>query len=176
MNIRKATRQDRDDIQRVHLSAFPEGEHELIAKLATDLLCEMTEPQTLSLVAEVDGAIVGHIAFSPVHIDDNARFRGYILAPLAVKPGYQGRGTGAKLIEHGLRQMAAMGVNVVFVYGDPGFYGRFGFSADAAQRFIAPYNLQYPFGWQAVVLDDCDVGPAPAEITCVNSLRDPRLW
>ena len=66
MNIRMATNQDSDDVQRVHLCAFPEGEGEIVSKLSINMLSEKTTPQTISLVAETDGIIVGHIAFSPV--------------------------------------------------------------------------------------------------------------
>jgi len=102
MNIRTATNQDRDDVQRVHLCAFPEDENKIVSKLAIDLLFENTTPQTISLVAETDGAIVGHIAFSPVTIDNNDNFQGYILAPLGVRPDYQKRRIGSKLIEYGI--------------------------------------------------------------------------
>ena len=47
-----------------------------------------------------------------------------------------------------------MGVNVVFVYGDPKYYGKFGFSAEVASAYSPPYELQYPFGWQAVALNN----------------------
>ncbi len=161
MNIRIATNQDREDVQRVHLYAFPEGESEIVSKLAFDLFSEKTTPQTISLVAEIDGAIVGHIAFSPVIIDNNENFQGYILAPLGVKPDYQKRRIGSKLIEYGMQQLSVMGINVVFVYGDPKYYGRFGFSADAAQQYITPYKLQYPFGWQAIVLNECEIKKPP---------------
>jgi len=176
MNIRIATNQDRDDVQRVHLCAFPQGEREIVSKLAIDLLFEETTPQTISLVAETDGAIVGHIAFSPVIIDNNENFQGYILAPLGVKPDYQKRRIASKLIECGIQQLSVMGVNVVFVYGDPKYYGRFGFSADAAHQYTTPYKLLYPFGWQAVVLNECDIIKPPVAITCVTSLCDPKLW
>jgi len=138
MNIRNATNLDREDIQRVHLCAFPEGENEIVSKLAMDLLSEKTTPQTISLVAAADGAIVGHIAFSPVTMDNHEHFQGYILAPLGVKPDYQKRRIGSNLIEYGMQQMSVMGVNVVFVYGDPNYYGRFGFSAEAAHQFTPP--------------------------------------
>ncbi|MEW6077200.1 MAG: N-acetyltransferase [Thermodesulfobacteriota bacterium] len=176
MNIRTATNQDRDDIQKVHLRAFPESESGLVAKLAVDLLAEKTTPQIISLVAETDDAIVGHIAFSPVMIEDNERFLGYILAPLGVSPDYQKCRFGSKLIEFGMRQLSAMGVNVVFVYGDPKYYSRFGFSVEAARDFTAPYKLQYPFGWQAILLKECEIEDLPATITCVTSLRYPELW
>jgi putative acetyltransferase len=176
MNIRIATNQDRDDVQRVHLCAFHEGESEIVSKLAINLLSEKTTPQTISLVAETDGAIVGHVAFSPVLIDNNENFQGYILAPLGVKPDYQKRRIGSKLIEYGMQRLSDMGVNVVFVYGDPKYYGRFGFSADAAHQYTTPYNLQHPFGWQAIVLKECDIEKPPVAITCVTSLCDPKLW
>lgn len=98
MNIRIARNQDRDDVQRVHLCAFPEGEGEIVSKLTIDLLSEKTTPRTISLVAETDGAIVGHIAFSPVIIADNENFQGYILAPLGVKPDFHKRRIGSRLI------------------------------------------------------------------------------
>jgi putative acetyltransferase len=176
MNIRIATDQDRDDVLRIHLCAFPENESKIVSKLAIGLISEKTTPQTISLVAETDGAIVGHIAFSPVIIDNNENFRGYILAPLGVKPDYQKRHIGSKLIEYGIRQLSDMGVNVVFVYGDPKYYGKFGFSADAAHQYTTPYKLQYPFGWQAIVLKECNIGKPPVAITCVTSLCDPKLW
>jgi len=176
MNIRIATNQDRDDVQRVHLCAFPEGENEIVSKLAMDLLSEKTTPQTISLVAAADGAIVGHIAFSPVTIENHQNFQGYILAPLGVKPDYQKRRIGSILIEYGMQQLSVMGVNVVFVYGDPKYYGRFGFSAEAAHPFTPPYPLQYPYGWQANLLNEYEIEKPPVAISCVTSLCDPTLW
>lgn len=176
MNIRIATNQDRDDIQSVYLSAFPKGESEIVSKLAVDLLSENTTPQTISLVAETDDSVVGHIAFSPVMIDNNENFKGYILAPLGVKPDYQKRRIGSMLIEYGMQQLSAMKVNIVFVYGDPKYYERFGFNADAARNYTPPYKLRYPFGWQAIVLKELDIEKPPVAITCVTSLRDPKLW
>ncbi len=176
MNIRVATSQDQDDIQSLHMCAFPEGESEIISKLAINLLLEKTTPETISLVAETEGAVVGHVAFSPVIIDINENFLGYILAPLGVKPDFQKHRIGSKLVESGIQQLSMMGVNVVFVYGDPKYYGRFGFSADAAHQYTPPYPLEYPFGWQAMVLNQCDTEASPGAITCVPSLCDPKLW
>ena len=82
MHIRIATKIDRDDIHNVHWSAFAEDERETVSKLAVNLLSEETTPQTISLVAESDGVVVGHVAFSPVAIDNNEKFQGYILALL----------------------------------------------------------------------------------------------
>lgn len=176
MNTRIATSRDSDAVRAVHLDAFPEGEGAPVAKLAADLLEEETTPEILSLVAESDGAIVGHVAFSPVFVEAREEFKGYILSPLGVKASRQKGGIGRALIEDGLRRLSEKDVDVVFVYGDPDYYGRFGFSAEAARVYHAPYPLQYPFGWQALVLDEPNLGESPVTITCVESLSDPGLW
>lgn len=175
-SIRVATRLDRDGIRKVHLGAFPEGERQLVAKLATDLLSEETNSETFALVAEKGGRVVGHIAFSPVTTDTGSRWSGYVLAPLGVKPGYQKKGIGSKLVESGMERLSEQGVNVVLVYGDPKYYGRFGFRTETAMRFLPPYELQYPFGWQARVLHEGGFNEQAVEVSCVASLRDPALW
>lgn len=109
MRIRIATSLDRDDVRGVHLCAFPEGEREIVSKLAINLLSEETTPQTIPLVAETEGAVVGHVAFSPVIIDNNENLQGYIMAPLGVKPDYQRLRIGSKLIESGIQQLLKMG-------------------------------------------------------------------
>ena len=176
MHIRIATSLDRDDVRDVHLAAFAEGEREIVSKLAINLLSEETTPQTISLVAETEGAVVGHVAFSPVTIGTNENCQGYILAPLGVKPDYQKRRIGSKLIESGMQQLSRMGVDILFVYGDPSYYSRFGFSTDAAVQYTPPYRLQYPFGWQGIALKERSTERSPIKITCVTSLCDPELW
>ena len=176
MNIRLATTQDRNDIKRIYSSAFPKGENEIVSKLAIDLLSETTTPQSLSLIAEADDSVVGHVAFSPAGIDNNENCLAYILAPLAVHPDYHKRRIGSMLIEYGMQQLSAMGVHIVFVYGDPKYYARFGFNADIARSYTAPYNLEYPFAWQAIVLKECALENEPVTISCVTSLCDSKLW
>lgn len=158
------------------MSAFPESENQLVAKLALDLLCENTSPQTLSLVAEANNTIVGHIAFSPVEIEGHDNCQAYILAPLAVLPDYQRRRIGSSLIKYGMQQILEMGTSLVFVYGDPVYYGRFGFNAEIARNYKAPYQLQYPFGWQAITTNECAIEKAPIGINCVPALCAPELW
>jgi putative acetyltransferase len=176
MEIRIATSHDADEIRGIHLSAFPETESEIIAKLAVNLLLEETTPPTVSLVAEADGVAVGHVAFSPVAIHSKEDFRGYILAPLAVRPDYQKRGIGSRLVESGRQRLSELGAGILFVYGDPRYYGRFGFSVEAAGGYVPPYTLRYPTGWQGIVLRDFGAARSPARIACVASLRNPALW
>lgn len=176
MNIRIATNQDRDAISALYSSAFPKDESETVAKLALDLLSEDTTPRTISLIAESDDSVVGHIAFSPVRVPNDETCQAYILAPLAVQSDHQQSGIGSRLVEYGMQQLSTMGVNVVFVYGDPNYYGRLGFTVDAAHNYTPPCSLQYPSGWQAKVLKACAIEKEPVEIQCIASLADPKLW
>lgn len=176
MKIRPATRDDANAVRGVHLSAFPEGEGGLVSKLAVDLLSEETAPPVLSLVAEADGMVAGHVAFSPVWLDATKELLGYILAPLAVHPDYQKRGIGRQLVGNGIERLLETGPGVLLVYGDPGYYGRFGFRPDAAECLIPPYHLQYPFGWQGMALGACDARSSAVSISCVSALANPALW
>lgn len=74
--IRVASELDRDAVRDVHLSAFTEAENQVVAMLAARLLSEERHPETINLVAEMDGGIVGHIAFSPVTADADANWLG----------------------------------------------------------------------------------------------------
>lgn len=174
--VRVATSLDRDDIRDIHLCAFPEGEKLIVSTLAVNLLSEETSPKTITLVAEADDAVVGHIAFSPVTVNNNKSWKGYILAPLGVKPEYQKRRIGSRLIENGMERLSKMGVNVLFVYGDPNYYGKFGFDADTASGYSPPYEFQYPFGWQEIILNEGVFTKSSVKISCVDPLNDPELW
>ncbi len=81
---------------------------------------------TLSLVAELDGGVVGHIAFSPVTISDGTS-DWYGLGPVSVLPEYQGRGIGSALIRKGLAMLRELGAQGCYLVGDPKYYHRFGF-------------------------------------------------
>lgn len=174
--IREATHLDRENICDIHMHAFDNDEAKNVAALALNLLNEHTSPKTYTFVAEVDGSVVGHIAFSPVTFNSNKKLKGYILAPLGVKPEYQNCLVGTKLIENGIEQLSKEGVCILFVYGDPNYYSKFGFNEEIATRFLPPYKLQYPFGWLALVLDEEYSTEYTTKVSCVASLCDPNLW
>jgi putative acetyltransferase len=81
---------------------------------------------TLSLVAEVDGQVVGHVAFSPVTISDGTT-DWYGLGPVSVLPEHQRLGIGTALISQGLSLLKQMGGQGCALVGDPNYYQRFGF-------------------------------------------------
>jgi putative acetyltransferase len=81
----------------------------------------------LSIVAEADGVLLGHILLSYVAIEGEESFDALSLAPLAVHPDHQNRGVGTALSEEGLARAERLGVPLVVVEGHPGYYPRFGF-------------------------------------------------
>ncbi len=88
---------------------------------------------TLSLVAEVDGNVVGQIAFSPVSI--GGKDCGWLaLGPVAVLPAFQRQGIGTALGNEGLKAIRSLGAQGCVLVGDPAFYRRFGFENNPALR------------------------------------------
>lgn len=103
---------------------------------------------TVSLVAEVDGQLVGHIAFSPVTISDGSR-DWYGLGPISVLPEYQRQGIGKSLMHEGLSRLKARGAKGCVLVGDPDYYERFGFRSlpELTHEGVPQENvLALPFG------------------------------
>ncbi len=84
---------------------------------------------SISLVAEADGTLIGHVAISPVSISDGAS--GWFgLGPISVLPQHQRQGIGSKLMRGALGILRGRGASGCVVLGEPEYYGRFGFHAD----------------------------------------------
>ncbi|MGD9109611.1 MAG: N-acetyltransferase [Phycisphaerales bacterium] len=83
---------------------------------------------TISLVAEIDGELVGHIAFSPVTFTDGSE-NWFGLGPVSVLPEYQKKGIGTKLVNEGLNLLKDSGAEGCVLVGDPKYYERFGFKS-----------------------------------------------
>jgi len=126
--IREERPGDEPGISALIVSAFP-GDEE--ARLV-DLLRRDARP-LISLVAEDDSEILGHILFSPVTLKGYIELRLMGLAPMAVRPDRQRSGTGTALVEAGLDACRRLGIDAVVVLGHPGYYPRFGFAP--ASRF-----------------------------------------
>jgi putative acetyltransferase len=109
-------------------------EAEIVDKLRGD------DGALLSLVAEVDGSIVGHLLFSRMAIDaPGGSVSAVALAPLAVRPDLQRTGIGGKLVRHGLEILRERGEKIVIVAGHPAYYPKFGFSAEKARLLVSPF-------------------------------------
>ena len=122
MEIRDERGEDEDAVRRVHIDAFG-GDVE--ARLV-DLL-RARGKAVISLVADDNGDVVGHILFSPVTIGGAINCRGLGLAPVGVLSSHQRCGVGTTLIREGLARCTNAGFDVVVVVGEPAYYARFGF-------------------------------------------------
>ena len=98
---------------------------------------------TFSLVADEDGEVVGHVAFSPVTISGEGEGQGggqgkgwYGLGPISVRPSRQRSGIGSTLVRTGLERLRTLDAKGCVLAGNPAYYGRFGFAADPA--FASP--------------------------------------
>ena len=122
-------------IRAVNEAAFGEAaEADLVDQLRSD------GSALISLVAESEASIIGHVLFSRMHINTASRpIPAVALAPVAVLPQYQRNGVGGRLITHGLELLRARGERIVIVLGHPAYYPRFGFSTEKAALLEAPF-------------------------------------
>ena len=126
MLIRPENENDFEAIRRVHREAFAHHPHSHQTEhLIVDAL-RAAHALTVSLVAESEGAVVGHIGFSPAWIDDED-CEWYVLGPVGVLPEEQGKGAGSALVRAGLEMLRELGAQGCVLVGEPAFYGRFGF-------------------------------------------------
>lgn len=134
MVVRPATADDHAAIHAVVEAAFGQpDEATLVDALRAD------GDAMLELVAEEDdGAVVGHILFSPLTADTGASFAA--LAPLSVMPDRQRDGLGTWLMEVAHELLRARGVEALIVLGHPDYYPRVGYSAAAAKTVTAPFS------------------------------------
>jgi len=140
--IRQEVRNDYNTVEDVVRLAFAEAEHtngdehHLVARLRQS---EAFIPE-LSLVALVDGKIVGHILFTKAVIKNGEeRYPSLSIAPLSVLPKYQGKGIGSSLMIAGMKKAAELGYRSVVLVGHPGYYPRFGF------KRASQWGIKLPF-------------------------------
>jgi putative acetyltransferase len=128
MIIRKEIPSDIEEISDITKAAFENHPYSHNTEQFIINALRNANALTLSLVAEIDGKLVGHIAFSPVTFTD-ANPNWYGLGPVSVAPNYQKQGIGTKLVNVGLNLLKDLGAEGVCLVGDPDFYERFGFKS-----------------------------------------------
>ena len=126
MIIRSETTSDIEVITEVTKVAFEDHSFSLNTEHFTIQDLRADGALTVSLVAEVDGRIVGYIAFSPVTISDGTR-NWHNLGPVAVLPEFQGRRIGTTLIKSGLTLLKSISSEGIVLIGLPTYFSRFGF-------------------------------------------------
>ena len=92
----------------------------------------------LSLVAAAGDEVVGHIAYSPLAVNDVA---GAALGPMAVQPGHQRQGIGSALVRAGNQRLRDMGCPFIGVVGHPTYYPRFGFQRASGYGMTSEWDL-----------------------------------
>ena len=142
MSLRSEQARDHAAVTDVHRSGFGPGHGDTVAQLVDAL--RRDDPSALSLVAEEDGEVVGHVMVSRAWLDAPQRLvEVKTLSPLAVTPQWQRRGVGSALVRAALRQLDERGAALVFLEGDPRYYSRHGFVPAGALGFSKP-SLRVP--------------------------------
>jgi len=126
MIIRKETKSDAEAISNITKLAFENHPYSKNTEQFIINALRADNALTISLVAEIDGKIVGHIAFSPVTFADGSK-NWYGLGPISVAPDYQKQGIGKRLVNEGIGLLKELGAEGCVLVGDPKYYERFGF-------------------------------------------------
>ena len=126
ISIRSETDADISSIDEVTISAFKTLEISNNTEQFMIKALRAAKALTVSLVAEMEGRIVGHIAFSPLTISDGTQ-DWYGLGPVSVLPDHQRQGIGKALIREGLSRLKNMNAKGCCLVGHPNYYKQFGF-------------------------------------------------
>ena len=134
LQLRHETPDDTSAIEAVTVAAFADAPHTSHTEQFIVRALRDASELTLSIVAEEQGQVVGHVALSPVTITDRNGHKAegwYGLGPISVLPQRQGQGIGSRLMEQALSELRAMQAAGCVLLGDPAYYARFGFQARA---------------------------------------------
>ena len=136
MRIRPETETDLASIRAVNEAAFETSAEANVVEALRNKGVPL-----VSLVAEVDGMLVGHILFSPVSLNEHAYLHVMGLGPMAVLPDYQRKGIGSALVRQGLKCCKDIGSCAVVVVGHPRYYPRFGFVSARRHLLRSEYDV-----------------------------------
>ena len=160
---------------RTFTEAANEVEGQIVADLAKDLMATTDDNDLFVFVVHNDaGKLAGSIIFSRLTFANG--MNAFLLSPVAIDGPFQGCGTGQALINFGLGVLKKQGVELVFTYGDPGFYSRVGFSVVSETVARAPLPLSHPEGWLGQSLVDQAMPLACGQCQCVAAMNKPEIW
>ncbi|MCJ7798059.1 MAG: N-acetyltransferase [Thermoleophilia bacterium] len=182
LTIRPAVEADLSDVLRVHRAAFGQDDE---ADLALELLSDPTSQPVVSLLAEVEGRVVGHILLTRARVvrtgtgaGDGQETPAMRLAPLAVVPDAQRRGIGTELMRAALDAAVGLGVGLVFVLGHPDYYPRVGFRPAGRLDLHPPYPIppEHADAWMVVETAPGLVGAVDGTVVPAATFRHAELW
>ena len=178
MIIREAVKTDLKALLNVEEQAFGQQEGPEIVNMVKALLSDHTAQPLLSLVALRDDQIVGHILFTRAELSSYRKMNVQLLAPLAVLPEEQNRGTGGRLVKRGLEMLEQKGTKMVFVLGLPEYYPRFGFMEAGKLGFEAPYPIEaeHAAAWMVWELSPGISGKSTGKVICADAINQPEYW
>ena len=175
--LRQASKQDLPAVLQLYRAAFPAEEVDQIIQIVNELWSATTDATPLALhwvITTPEQTIVGHLGLSGITNQDG-QMMGWLLAPLAIAPAQQGQGFGSDLVHHAIRYAMSNHQPRILVYGDPAFYGRFGFDQHPAINFKPPFPLSQPMGWQGIIAHGKEL-QGPVAVSCHPALMHARLW
>lgn len=177
IQIRETVANDFHHIMEVERLAFG---YDKEAKLTVALLADTTGEPMVSLLAFYNDEPVGHILFTRVCFSGQEQQpMMHILAPLAVKPDYQRKGIGGRLIKAGLEILREKGSTLVFVLGHKDYYPAYGFIPDAERLgYPAPYPIlsEYKDYWMVQPIGPEGFETGKGKIKCCDALDKPEHW
>ncbi|MDW4548930.1 N-acetyltransferase [Defluviimonas sp. D31] len=150
-------------------------EGRLIGELVAKLIAKTPDDDLFVFSALDDGALAGCILFTRLTYAEDGRTV-FLLAPVAVETGRQGRGIGQSLLSYGLDALRRRGVDVAVTYGDPRYYARVGFLPITEDQARAPLRLSQPEGWLAQSLTARPLDPLKGPSRCVAAFDNPAYW
>jgi len=146
-----------------------------IRGLVSDMLAELTSEDRHVFTALSGEDVLASIVFSRMTFPEDERTV-FILSPVAVAPGHQGKGIGQKLIRSGLQALQDEGVDVALTYGDINFYSKVGFAQITQAEVQPPLPLSYPHGWLGQSLREPQLVPLQGPSQCMAPLNHPNYW
>lgn len=138
ITIRQEVKEDYKRVYEINKMAFG---REVESKLIEKIRQGPNFVPELSLVAEKDNEIVGHILFSKIKIEGESEYETLMLAPIAVIPELQKQGIGGKLIKKGIEKAIELGFDSIIVVGHKDYYPKFGFQKASKWGIKCPFEV-----------------------------------
>jgi len=169
---------DIEEVKRLFTNVFSDAEGKpegvLIGNLTDDIITSTAAQDFYGFVAIEDKQIIGSILFTRLTFQNG--IIAFLLSPVAIHTGYQGKGIGQKLISFGIDHLKKNKVSIVFTYGDPSFYSKVGFNQITGKTARAPFELSQPEGWLAQSLVSDKIKPISGNSSCVEAFNKPEIW